>query len=57
MPEDHSCSVAIDLVDLESLKSFLASHEDFLRLVENPMVFEHETFTDLILALNHLMKS
>ena len=26
----------------------------FLRLVENPMVFEHETFTDLILAINHL---
>ncbi len=53
--KDHSCSVAIDLIDMESLKSFLASHEDFLlRLVENPMVFEHETFTDLILAINHL---
>jgi hypothetical protein len=51
----HSCNVAIDLVNLEALKSFLASHEDFLlRLVENPMVFEHETFTDLILAVDHL---
>ena len=30
MPEGPFwCSIAIDLVDLESLKSFLASHEDF----------------------------
>ena len=52
---DHICSIAIDHVDLDALKSFLISHEDFLlRLVENPMVFEHESFTDLILAINHL---
>jgi hypothetical protein len=52
---NHSCNIAIDLVNLQALKSFLASHEDFLlRLVENPMVFEHETFTDLILAVDHL---
>jgi hypothetical protein len=52
---DHICSIAIDHVDLVDLKSFLISHEDFLlRLVENPMVFEHESFTDLILAINHL---
>jgi hypothetical protein len=24
--------------------------------VENPMIFEHESFTDLILALDHLTK-
>lgn len=53
--ENHSCCVAVDHIDLEALRSFLVSHEDFLlRLVENPMVFEHETFTDLILAINHL---
>jgi len=52
---NHSCDVAIDLVNLDALKYFLVNHEDFLlRLVENPMVFEHETFTDLILAVNHL---
>jgi hypothetical protein len=52
---NHSCNVAIDLVDLEVLKRFLIIHEDILlRLVENPMIFEHETFTDLILAVNHL---
>jgi hypothetical protein len=33
----------------------MIDHEEFLlRLVENPMVFEHESFTDLILALSHL---
>jgi hypothetical protein len=53
--KDYSCTVVIDLVDMETLKSFLVNHENFLlRLVENPMVFEHETFTDLILAINHL---
>jgi hypothetical protein len=51
----HPCHSVIDRVDLEAMKSFLESQEDFLlRLVENPMVFEHETFTDLIFAVNHL---
>jgi hypothetical protein len=51
----HPCNIVIDRVDMEALRSFLVSHEDFLlRIVENPMVFEHETFTDLILAINHL---
>lgn len=53
--KDHSGHLVIDLVTMETLKSFLFNHEDFLlRLVENPMVFEHETFTNLILAINHL---
>lgn len=53
--KDHTCSIDIGHVEMEALRSFLVSHEDFLlRLVENPMVFEHESFTDLILALNHL---
>ena len=42
-------------IDLVALKEFLNGQEDFLvRLVENPMVFEHESFTDLILAVDHL---
>ena len=52
---NYTCSVAITRINMESLREYLVSHEDFLlRLVENPMVFEHESFTDLILALNHL---
>jgi hypothetical protein len=53
--KNHTCSVAIDHVDLDELRSFLINNEDFLlRLVENPMVFEHETFTNLIFAINHM---
>ncbi|MHB8163248.1 MAG: hypothetical protein ACYDDV_02745 [Methanoregula sp.] len=53
--ENHECGVKPDLIDMDALRDFLAEKEDFLlRLVENPMVFEHETFTDLILAINHL---
>ncbi len=53
--DDHSCSVSLARIDLEDFRKFLIDHEEFLlRLVENPMVFEHESFTDLILALSHL---
>jgi len=49
------CRVDPTRTDMDSLRQFLLDNEDFLlRLVENPMVFEHETFTDLILALTHL---
>ena len=52
---NYSCNVSTARIDLVTLRSFLIDHEEFLmRLVENPMVFEHESFTDLILALNHL---
>jgi hypothetical protein len=51
----YTCSVGYNRADTETLRRFLVSSEDFLlRLVENPMVFEHESFTDLILSLNHL---
>lgn len=53
--KNHTCSIAIEHVDINGLRSFLIGNEDFLlRLVENPMVFEHETFTNLIFAINHL---
>ena len=42
-------------IDLEAVRDFLLKNEEFLmRLVENPMIFEHESFTDLILAISHL---
>ena len=51
----HGCSIPPGGVDLAELRSFLAGHEDFLlRLIENPALFEHEDFSDLILALAHL---
>jgi hypothetical protein len=42
-------------IDFPALREFLVRNEDFLlRIVENPTVFEHESFTDLILAVAHL---
>lgn len=41
--------------DLEKLKRFLVGKRDFLlRLLENPNVLEHETFTDLLWSVFHL---
>ena len=51
----HQCRVSADSIDLFALREFLQKKEEFLlRIVENPMVFEHESFTDLILAITHL---
>ena len=51
---DHPCSASIDKIDLHLMQEFLLAHEEFvLRIVENPMVFEHESFTGLMLALSH----
>jgi hypothetical protein len=53
--QDYSCSVDIGKIDLEAARECYLKNEEFLlRLVENPMVFEHESFTDLILAISHL---
>ncbi|MFA5332266.1 MAG: hypothetical protein WC342_07795 [Methanoregula sp.] len=52
---EHPGSTDIDRINLYQLKQFLIEHEEFvLRIVENPMVFEHESFTSCILALGHL---
>ncbi|MBN1460261.1 MAG: hypothetical protein JXA57_12055 [Armatimonadetes bacterium] len=42
-------------LDLEGLRSLLMEERDFLlRLLENPNLLEHETFTDLLWAVVHL---
>jgi hypothetical protein len=49
------CKIDPVRTDLDALREFLVNNEDFLlRLIENPMVFEHETFTDVLLAVTHL---
>lgn len=51
---NHPGTLAVDCIDRTALTGFLENNEEFvLRIVENPMVFEHESFTDFILALNH----
>jgi hypothetical protein len=51
----YAYSVDIDRVDLEHLRDFLITRRDFLvRLLENPTLLEHETFTTLLRAVFHL---
>lgn len=48
-------SVEISKTHLQSLKGLLTSQRDFLvRLLENPVLMEHESFTDLLQATFHL---
>lgn len=47
--------VDITKIDLVELKQLLISREEFLtRLLENPTLFEHETFTELLRTVFHL---
>lgn len=51
----HDYSVDIDRVNLEELRSFLIEKKEILlRMLENPMLLEHESFTDLMRAVFHL---
>jgi hypothetical protein len=45
----------IHKVDLEYMRSFLVEKKDFLlRLLENPTMLEHESFTEVLRAVSHL---
>jgi voltage-gated potassium channel len=47
--------VEISRIDMDKLKIFLLQERDFLvRLLENPVLLEHESFTDLLRAVFHL---
>jgi plasmid maintenance system killer protein len=48
-------SVDISRVNLVELQEFLASKRDFMiRLLENPVLLEHQSFTELLMAVFHL---
>jgi len=50
---DYSIEIQVDY--LEKLRSFLLEKRIFLlRLLENPNLLEHESFTDLLWAITHL---
>jgi hypothetical protein len=52
---EYGFKVDISRVDLEHLHIILSRERDFfLRLIENPALMEHESFTDLLLAIFHL---
>lgn len=53
----YDYGIEMDLVDLSELKDFLSDKRDFLvRLLENPILLEHQAFTDLLRAVFHLME-
>ena len=51
----HEYAVDMERVDLGHLRGVLSGKRGFmLRLVENPTLLEHETFTELLMAVFHL---
>ncbi|MDD1715266.1 MAG: hypothetical protein LUQ61_08430 [Methanoregulaceae archaeon] len=51
----YACDITITEIDLPALRSFLGKNEDFMiRLLENPFLLEHESFTELLQAIFHL---
>jgi hypothetical protein len=51
----HDAIIRSDPGKLKSLKDFLCGKRDFLiRLLENPILLEHASFTDLLWAIFHL---
>ena len=53
----YEYDVDISMSDLKGLKAFLAAKRDFMvRMLENPSLLEHESFTDLLFAVFHLVE-
>jgi len=53
--KNYDYGVVIQKVELEDLANFLMGKRDFLlRLLENPTLLEHESFTELLRAVFHL---
>ncbi|WP_245543516.1 hypothetical protein [Methanoplanus limicola] len=53
--KSHSFTVNISDIDVISLESYLSGKRDFMiRLLENPVLLEHEDFTELLRAVFHL---
>ncbi len=51
----YDYTIDVNRVDLPALKEFLVQKKDLLlRILENPTLLEHESFTDLMQAVFHL---
>ena len=54
--KNYNCEIDIEKADLVYIRGFLVQKRDFLlRLLENPILLEHESFTQLLQAVFHLM--
>lgn len=55
--KNYDYGIEIKKVDMEHLRVFLMERRGFLlRLLENPNLLEHESFTELLLALFHFVE-
>jgi len=53
--KNYNYEIEAQKVNFKDLRNFLMEKKDFLlRLLENPNILEHETFTDLLRAVFHL---
>lgn len=53
--KNYDYKIDIDRVNLEELRSFLMEKKDLsIRMLENPTLLEHESFTELLRAVFHL---
>jgi len=53
----YDYSVEMELIELEAMKEIICGKRDFLvRLLENPILLEHQSFTDLLRAVFHCME-
>ena len=52
---NYEYKVNIDMINLKDLRDFFMRKSDFLvRLLENPNLFEHESFTEVLRAVFHI---
>jgi hypothetical protein len=57
MMADRRFALQVNSTDLAALRPFLHDRAEFMiRLLENPMVLEHESFTELLRAVFHLIE-
>jgi hypothetical protein len=55
--KSYGYGIDMEKLDLEYLSILLQKERDFfIRLVENPILLEHESFTDLLLEVFHLLE-
>jgi hypothetical protein len=53
----YDYSVEMELIDLTVMKEFICDKRNFLvSLLENPILLEHQSFTDLLRAVFHCME-
>ncbi len=55
LARQHAAGIRFSAEEIEALRRFLLSRRDFLlRLLENPNLLEHDSFTDTLWAVFHL---